>query len=255
MPENDLAVNTCVDLNKTKQMLWIAARTQALHHNTVFRTVNTSNLVLDAAFVDLAVGASFLLGPIGAAVGAYYLRKKMTDSVSLDHDYEVVNKESNDLYDRFLTNFLWFASKRCAGVRYVEEKRQEAAANLKSILDKFPEARRINDSVTQALSTAYDTTHRVKVLADISFLVVGSIVPIGWAANAAISAGYGLTCRLANTLAETGESDMTSYVDPKWQENAALADASATGVEKLKDVADGFVEATDPVRRAAERKF
>ncbi|WP_342358585.1 hypothetical protein [Terrarubrum flagellatum] len=244
---NGLAVNACFDHDKVDAYMWLAACNKALVKHTILRTTNASNAVLDAFFVAAAI-SSAPLGPLGPAA-YYWLRGKLTDTKTVETDSrrELYQDAIAD-YARYHEMFVHFADRGQAAL-FAEEKRAQAWRDWQAVQEKFEEARRINDNVTAALSTAYDTTHRVKVLADVGMIVVGAIVPLGFVANSAAGLAYSIGCKLANTMSDVATSNIQTYVRSG---DGVPADAAGVAFNGAQSVADAYGES---LRQAEAKRF
>jgi len=117
--------------------------------------------------------------------------------------------------------------------RFVDDIRQGGLRSWLAVQERFEDARRHNNDVTDLLSSAYYTTQRVKVAADVGMIVLGTVVPMGWAANSAVGIGYSIACKFARSFSEAGSAAMVSFTS-----NDARDYTIGTGANGFQAISD-----------------
>lgn len=229
--------NFCQDRLAVAHFLQMSARWEAIYHAGVQET-NVSNGVLKGFLRAYQVSVICTLGPAGAllAAGAQYAHDKLTTVKEIDTGSPELDAAASSIYARYNREFLAFTD-RGKSLQYLDSVRSNTHARMQALNSRFNEIREYNNRVTDALTSAYDWTHRVKVAADVGMIVVGTVVPLGWAANTAAGLAYTFTCRFANTMSEAGDADLTSYADP----SGGGADLAGAAGNVAQDIGDNYV--------------
>ena len=106
---------------------------------------------------------------------------------------------------------------RCAAqggtsaLQCLEEKSRQSNYALEAVMYKARAAGKVNEEVLGELNRCIDNAQRVKVLAEVSMVVLGAFVPLSWVAQTAIGAAYTLSCEVAKEVSQVPGADLIAF--------------------------------------------
>lgn len=202
MPE--LLMGCVVDLSDVFKVLRKAALSMSMNINTDLKETDIGNPVLNAflkvsAFLNSDLGKYNELGGNATALSIRVAQNNiMTDADT----YHVM----------FCQNFLKFAEKGPEfAIRYLEEKWIQGEQAWRSVLEKFSNAKAVNNEVTTELNRARMRAHQVKTACDVALILGGAIAPVSWVSNTALGYSYSILCKLAANTSEAKDAKVFGW--------------------------------------------
>jgi uncharacterized membrane protein YccF (DUF307 family) len=230
MPTDPKAV--ILDLDKVSNVLWKAALAMSYDINSdmVMKDTEAFALKLLRVCYDYSPGLMRLItGPKG---GSFSMELTVNDGK--------LARDAVDFYTLFCTRYTE-ACRRGPGpmIAYLTEKGSQTQRAIDNFRYKAQATEKVNEEVIQALNTGIDRAQRIKTLAEITMLLMGTFCPLTWVQNTLVGVGYAISVEVVKNFADVEGADLLCFGQDA--QRAAQAADNLTSRESVANQGLGLV--------------